>query len=234
MKIALIPARGGSKRIPGKNVRLFAGRPLLAYPILAALQSGLFDRVIVSTDSEEIAAVARAEGAEVPFMRPPGLSGDLVPTIPVIKHAIDWLNAQGLCIDYCCCIYANPFVEAFDLAAAFDILRAKTATSVVPVTTYANPIYNALKVDTEGRVDFVFPYDAASRTQDMVETYHDVGQFYWWDCRRLMATEDLEALRRVNRYPLMISRDRVQDIDTPEDWAMAENLYSVRLRTKGY
>lgn len=229
MKLALIPARGGSKRIPGKNIKPFSGRPLLAYPIQAARKSGLFDRIIVSTDSEEVARVARAEGAEVPFLRPVELSGDLVPTIPVVKHAIDWLYAHGASAEYCCCIYANPFIEALDLVAAFTILRNKSATSVVPVTTFATPIYNALTLDGQGRVDFAFPEAAAQRTQDMTETYHDAGQFYWWDCDKLMASDDVGILRRENRYPIVIPRSRVQDLDTPEDWTMAENLFKIRM-----
>ena len=230
LKIALIPCRGGSKRIPGKNIKLFAGRPMLAYPIEAARRSGLFDRIIISTDSDEIARVARAEGADVPFIRPPELSGDDVPTIPVIKHAIKWLNSRGPKVKYCCCIYANPFVEAADLVDAFEILCARQATSVVPVTTYAAPIYSALKVDAVGRVDFVFPEESAMRTQDMARTFYDAGQFYWWDCAKLTVTADVAALRREDRYSLVIPRSRVQDLDTPDDWAMADHLYSLRAR----
>ena len=234
MKVALIPARGGSKRIPGKNIKPFVGRPLLSYPIAAAKASGLFDRIIVSTDSEAVAYVARAQGAEVPFMRSAELADDFSPTIPVIKHAVQWLTDAGCDVEYCCCIYANPFVEASDLAAAFEIMQRRDATSVVPVAAYSTSIYKALRVRDDGSVEFVFPDHTLFRTQDMEGTYHDAGQFYWWNSARLMATQELSVLQQVNRYPLVIPRSRVQDLDTPDDWIMAEHLYSLRAGAGGH
>lgn len=225
MKIALIPVRGGSKRIPNKNIRMFSGKPLLAYPIAAAKATGIFDRIIVSTDSREIADVATAEGAEVPFLRPAELANDHAPTIPVIKHALNWLSEHGAKAEYCCCIYANPFVTAANLAAAFAILREKQATSVVPMTTYPASIYVGMRINAKGGVEFIFPDMALKRSQDMEEAYHDVGQFYWWSCKDLMGTEEIGKLRELNRYPLLIPRSQAQDLNTPEDWDMAERLY---------
>jgi pseudaminic acid cytidylyltransferase len=225
MTVALIPARGGSKRIPNKNIKPFAGRPLISYPIRAAMEAGLFDRIVVSTDSPKIADIARQEGAEVPFMRPPELSDDFTPTIPVIKHAIDWLNGHGCQVQYCCCIYANPFVTGANLVAAFEQLKQKRATSVIPVTTFPFPIFRGVKLNELGAVEFIFPEKSLTRTQDLDEAYHDAGQFYWWNCEQLMATQEVARLQMMNRFPLIIPRSQVQDLDTPEDWIVAEKLY---------
>lgn len=226
MKVALIPARGGSKRIPNKNIKLFAGRPLITYPIKAAIDSGLFDKIIVSTDSNEIAEIAHKEGAEIPFIRPPELADDFTPTIPVIKHALRWLDSNNCNVKYCCCIYANPFVTGENLVAAFNLLKKEQATSVMPVTTYPVSIYNSVKISKQGTVEFIFPEKSLTRTQDLDEAFHDAGQFYWWNCEILMATEQLSQLQQINRYPLVIPRRQVQDLDTPEDWIVAERLYS--------
>lgn len=227
MKIALIPARGGSKRIPNKNIKLFAGRPLIAYPIDAAKKSGLFDRIIVSTDSNEIAEIAREAGAETPFVRPPELADDFTPTIPVIKHAIRWLNSNNCRVEHCCCIYANPFVTAQNLVAAFCVLEAKNATSVIPVTTFPFPIFRSVKINQQGALEFIFPDKSLTRTQDLEEAFHDAGQFYWWNCETLMATEEISRLQKESRFPLVIPRSQVQDLDTWEDWEVAERLYTL-------
>lgn len=226
MKIALVPARGGSKRIPNKNIKLFAGKPLISYPIQAAKDSGLFDRIIVSTDSDEIAEIARKEGAEIPFTRPPELSDDFTPTIPVIKHAINWLKGNNCNVEHCCCIYANPFVTGTNLVAAFELLKETRATSVIPVTTFPFPIFRSVRINEQGALEFIFPEKSLTRTQDLEEAFHDAGQFYWWDCETLMATEQISRLQQVNRYPLVIPRNQVQDLDTLEDWKVAEGLYS--------
>ncbi len=225
IRIAIIPARGGSKRILNKNIKLFEGKPLIAYPVRAAKDSGLFDRIIVSTDSPDIAEIARDEGAEVPFLRPPELADDFTPTIPVIKHAVRWLNANNCSVEYCCCIYANPFVVGENLVAAFKLLEEKRATSVIPVTTFPFPIFRSVKINDNGRVEFIFPDKSLTRTQDLDEAFHDAGQFYWWNCEALMATEQVSQLQQVNRYPLVLPRHKVQDLDTPEDWIIAEKLY---------
>lgn len=227
MKVALIPARGGSKRIPDKNVKAFGGMPLIVYPIKAAIDSGLFDRIIVSTDSHQIAEIARKEGAETPFIRPPELADDFTPTIPVIKHAIRWLNANNCSVEYCCCIYANPFVTSGNLVAAFELLKEKQATSVIPVTTFPFPIFRSVRINRRGSLEFLFPEKSLTRTQDLDEAFHDAGQFYWWNCKTLMATDEISRLQQMNRFPLVIPRSQVQDLDTLEDWIVAEKLYSL-------
>jgi pseudaminic acid cytidylyltransferase len=232
MKLALIPARGGSKRISGKNIKIFAGKPLITYPIQAAIDSGLFDKIIVTTDSDEIASVALMAGAEIPFMRPPELSDDFTPTIPVIKHAIKWFNSNSIDVKSCCCIYANPFVTGANLVAAYKVLEEKQATSVIPITTYEFPIFRSVKINLRGAVEFVFPDMSLTRTQDLEEAFHDAGQFYWWDVEKLMATEQISQLQQLNRFPLVIPRSEVQDLDTPEDWIVAEKLYKSFMEQK--
>lgn len=228
MKVAIIPARGGSKRIPDKNIRLFSGKSLIQYAIDAALSSELFDRIIVTTDSTQIAEIARKAGAEVPFLRPPELSDDFTPTIPVIKHAIEWLNGKDYRVTYCCCIYANPFVTAKNLVSAFELLKQKNATSVLPVTTFPFPIFRSVRINERGCVEFIFPEKSLTRTQDIGEAFHDAGQFYWWNCEQLMAVEQLSILQTLNRYPLVVPRHEVQDLDTPEDWIVAEKLFDAK------
>ncbi len=231
MKVAIIPVRGGSKRIPGKNIKLFSGKPLVTYPIQVALDSRLFDKVIVSTDSAEIAEIARKAGAEVPFVRPDNLSDDFTPTIPVLKHAVNWLDNNGFMVEYLCCLYANPFITTKNICGAYEILTSKDATSVIPVTTFPFPIYRSVKFNEKGEVIFIYPDFSLTRSQDLEEAYHDTGQFYWWDCKKFMATDDVPTLQRVNRYPLVIPRYMTQDLDTPEDWIMAEKLYKTFMET---
>ncbi len=225
MKVAVIPARGGSKRIPRKNIKEFAGKPLIEYAIKAAKQSNVIDKVIVSTDDPEIAEIAKNAGAEVPFVRPAELSDDYTPTIPVLKHAVNWLFAHGYEIDCFCCIYPNPFITSKNLEDGYFLLKQKKACSIVPVTVYPVPIYFGVKIIEDGTMDFVFPERSMDRSQDMPEVYYDAGQFYWWDCKPFMDTEDMEQLRRNKRYPMFLPRYLVQDLDTLEDWDVAEKLY---------
>lgn len=231
MNLALIPARGGSKRIPGKNIRDFAGKPIIAYSIEAALNSGKFDRVIVSTDSERIAEVARAAGAEVPFMRPPELSDDHTPTIPVVRHAIDWMTGEGDSPSHACCIYATaPFLEPEDLRRGWDMLEGNAeARFAISVTSFAFPIQRALKCPAEGEpVAMFWPEHELTRSQDLPEAVHDAGQFYWGT---------VEAYRTKDGFfsgptlAVPIPRYRVQDIDTPEDWERAERMYMAAGKT---
>ena len=177
MTLAVVPARGGSRRIPRKNVRDFAGRPMIAWPVAAALKSGLFDRIVVSTDDEEIAAVARDQGAEVPFLRPLDLAGDHTPTLPVVRHAIE---ALGIASDEpVCCIYATaPFLRPGDLGRGLERLAAGGCSFVFAVTRYGYPIQRALRRDTEGRVTMFDPSAFDARSQDLEEAWHDAGQFY--------------------------------------------------------
>lgn len=223
MRLAIIPARGGSKRIPRKNIKPFGGKPMIAWSIAAAQQSGCFDRIIVSTDDSEIAEVAKVHGAEVPFMRPPELSDDHVGTIPVIAHAISWQNAQGKQVSQACCIYATaPFVRAEDLKHGLEILESSGADYSFAVTSYPFPIQRAVRITPEQRVSMFQPEQFNTRSQDLEEALHDAGQFYWGRAKAWLA-----GLQLFNEgsYPIVLPRYRVQDIDTPEDWIRAELMF---------
>ncbi|MEW6428682.1 MAG: pseudaminic acid cytidylyltransferase [Thermodesulfobacteriota bacterium] len=229
MNVAIIPARGGSKRIPGKNIREFAGRPIIAWSIAAARESGLFARVIVSTDCAEIAAVARRSGAETPFVRPAAIADDFTPTADVLLHALAWLAAEGTEPEYLCCLYATaPFVRSADLVAGYERIVASGAASVFPVTTYPASIFRALKITEEGRLAMLWPEHELSRSNDLPTAYHDAGQFYWLHARRFQTGRKIYADDAVG---LVVDRHAVQDIDTPEDWRTAELLFTaLRMR----
>lgn len=219
MRIAVIPARGGSKRIPRKNIRNFCGKPMLAWSIEAAQKSGCIDRVIVSTDDPEIAAVAREHGADVPFMRPASLADDYAGTTVVVQHAVKWLISQGVDVSETCCLYATaPFVTAEDLRLGLDLLVQSSASYAFSVTTYSFPIQRALKLTEAGRITMFHPEHADTRSQDLEEAYHDAGQFYWGTRKAWLAAEAIYADHSV---PVMLPRYRVQDIDTIEDWDRA-------------
>lgn len=223
MNLAVIPARGGSKRIPRKNVRPFAGRPMIAWSITAALDSGCFDRVVVSTDDDEIADVARHWGAEVPFMRPADLADDRTATIPVIAHAIEWIQEHAGSFAAVCCIYATaPMVQPDDIRRGLRLLEETGADYVFPVTSFPHPIQRALRLGTDHRVEMFHPEHYATRSQDLEPAYHDAGQFYWG---RPQAWLQRRAMFGPHAVGLPIPRHRVQDIDTPEDWERAELLY---------
>lgn len=223
MKLAVIPARGGSKRIPRKNVKPFCGKPIIAWSIEAALGSGCFDKVTVSTDDEEIAAVARQCGAEVPFMRPAELSDDHTGTIPVIRHAVDWHAGQGWQVEAACCIYATaPFVTAHDLQRGWEVLAASGADYAFSVTSYDFPIQRAIRITAQGRVEMFQPEHFSTRSQDLEEAFHDAGQFYWG---RADAWRSSRPLFSPDAAPVLLPRHRVQDIDTAEDWLRAEWMF---------
>lgn len=226
--IAIIPARGGSKRIPRKNIRLMSGRPLIAWAIEAALASNVFDRVVVSTDNQEIAEVAAACGATVPFVRPYDLSDDLTPTAPVIAHALSQLSTQGAQADQVCCIYpAAIFVSPSDYIAAKALFtQSQQAGFITSMVRYPYPIQRALELRSDGTVDFVDPNYAQARTQDLPDRWHDAGQFYWGRSNSWVSSHSL--LRNARGYPLQSSQ--VVDIDTEEDWERAQLLHSARLR----
>lgn len=227
MKIAIIPARGGSKRIPGKNIKLFAGQPIIAYSIKAALKSGLFQRVIVSTDSEEIAAVARAHGAETPFIRPAALADDFTTTADVILHALDWLTAHDTPATHACCLYATaPFIQTQFLCEGLEILEHNGAASVFTVTTYSASIFRALQQGPDGRLTMVWPEYELTRSNDLPTTFHDAGQFYWLDASQFVREKKIYS--RDSR-PIVLPRYLVQDIDTPEDWITAEAMFAALL-----
>jgi N-acylneuraminate cytidylyltransferase len=223
MRLAIIPARGGSKRIPRKNIKLFCGKPMIAWSIEAALASGCFDRVLVSTDDEQIASIAREYGAEVPFMRPAHLSDDHAGTIAVIQHAIEQVLPGDNRADQVCCIYATaPFISAVDLREGLAVLNATGADYAFSVTTYAFPVQRALRVSEQGRVSMLNPALFSTRSQDLEEVWHDAGQFYWgraqaWAAGKTLFTPDAAAV--------VLPRHRVQDIDTMEDWVRAESMF---------
>jgi pseudaminic acid cytidylyltransferase len=222
VKLAVIPARGGSKRIPRKNVRPFHGKPIIAYSIEAALGSGLFDRVIVSTDDDEVAAVALRHGAETPFRRPATLSDDHTGTNAVARHAVGWFDRAGQPVSEVCCLYATaPFVTPDDLRAARALLR-EDLDFVFAATRFRFPVQRALVHNTQGLVEPMFPQWIASRSQDLQEAVHDAGQFYWgWPSS--FQGHDVPFLARAATYEL--PSHRVQDIDNLEDWTRAELLY---------
>ncbi|RLQ22220.1 pseudaminic acid cytidylyltransferase [Seongchinamella sediminis] len=223
MNVAIIPARGGSKRIPRKNIKPFCGKPIITWSIEAALLSGCFDRVVVSTDNNEIAAVARSVGAEVPFERPADLSNDHAPTIPVIAHAIEWIKHNYGSVDYACCIYATaPFVRAEDLNRGLGVLVNSGANFAFTVTSYASPIQRAVRINSKNRVEMFNPENFSFRSQDMEEAFHDAAQFYWGRADAWLAEETIFS---ANAAPVILPRYQVQDIDTDEDWLRAELMF---------
>ena len=222
MKIAVIPARGGSKRIPRKNIKDFCGKPMIAYSIEAALQSGCFDKVVVSTDDLEIAEVAKQYGAEVPFMRPEELSNDYAGTIPVIRHAIEWYIQQGFDLELVCCLYATaPFVTPEYLQKGLQQLETTGAAYAFTVTSYAFPIQRAIKINSELGVEMFNPESFNTRSQDLEEAWHDAGQFYWGKADAWLAGK---VIFGPESTPVILPRHQVQDVDTPEDWVRAEWL----------
>lgn len=221
--LAVIPARGGSKRIPRKNIREFCGKPMIEWSIEAARQAACFERIIVSTDDPAIACVAEAAGAEVPFMRPPELSDDHAGTVPVVRHAVDWLVKNDVIPDHVCCLYATaPFVQPTDLLDGLHALRSQAAGYAFSVTSFSYPIQRALRITGAGRVAMFAPEYAASRSQDLEKAWHDAGQFYWGTVDAWLS--ELPVFSR-HAVPVNIPRHRVQDIDTPEDWDRAEWLF---------
>jgi pseudaminic acid cytidylyltransferase len=222
--VAIIPARGGSKRIIGKNIKFFAGKPIIAYSIEVAKESRLFDRVLVSTDSNQIARVARRYGAEVPFLRPAELSDDHVGTTDVVVHAINWLIKEArVSVGYACCIYATaPFLKSVFLKEGYKMLRQTKATTAFSVTTFSYPIFRALKVGERSRVKMFWPENLKKRSQDLPVAYHDAGQFYWINVKAFLKEKSLLSQNSVS---VILPRHLVQDIDTSEDWMIAENMF---------
>lgn len=227
MKVAIIPARGGSKRIPRKNIKTFCGKPMIAWSIEAARSSGCFDEIIVSTDDDEIAEVARGLGASVPFVRPDDLSNDNAGTMVVVQHALEWLRKEGRHVKYVCCLYATaPFVTGALLRAGLAYLESGDCDYAFAVTSFPFPIQRAIRIDSHGRVEMFCPDHATTRSQDLEPAYHDAGQFYWgraeawWEARKIFGA---------GTRPILLPRHWVQDIDTEEDWARAEWLFRALL-----
>lgn len=231
MRIAVIPARGGSKRIPRKNIKFFNGKPMIAWSIEAAKSSGIFERIIVSTDDTEIAEVAIKWGAEAPFIRPAELSNDYAATTEVIAHAAQWALDQGLDLSAVCCIYATaPFVLTDDLKRGWDALNSGEWDYAFTVTDFAAPIFRSFKQTDDGGVKMFFPEHFASRSQDLPIALHDAGQFYWG---RPAAWLEGKSIFDRHSVPVFIPRWRVQDIDTPDDWERAEILAPIIMVHEG-
>lgn len=223
MRLCIIPARGGSKRVPRKNIKPFCGQPMIAWSIQAALASGLFDHVVVSTEDHEIAAVAVEYGATTPFMRPPELADDHAGTGVVVTHAIRWFAEQGAPASVACCLYATaPFVRPADLVDANTLLEDSQAAFVFSATSFGFPILRAIGYDEVGKLGPMFPEHIGKRSQDLPEAYHDAGQFYIGAARDWLDNVPMFGPRS---RMFLLPRHRVQDIDTPEDWQRAEWLF---------
>ena len=230
MNICVIPARGGSKRIPRKNIKEFNGKPIIAYSIEAALKSNCFSRVIVSTDDDEISEVAKKYGALVPFVRPDELSNDYAGTIPVIKHAIEWMEDNNNYIENVCCLYATaPFIQSKIISKAYQQLQDSNSDYCFSVTSFSFPIQRAIKIVQGNKVDMFYPEHFNTRSQDLEEAYHDAGQFYWG---KAQAFKDESPLFSEVATPYVLPRYLVQDIDTMEDWIRAETMYKVLQETE--
>jgi N-acylneuraminate cytidylyltransferase len=219
--VAIIPARGGSKRIPRKNLNPFDGVPMIARSIRTALDSALFDQVIVSTDDAEIAEVAMAHGAQVPFMRPASLSDDFSGTAAVIKHALSQLETY----DFACCIYATaPLLQMRYLRQGYELLAQHPDRSFAfSVAGFGFPVQRALTLDAQGALTSLYPEFRDTRSQDLPDAYQDAGQFYWGRSEAWLRDEVLFSSASL---PVIVPRHLVQDIDTPEDWKRAEFLYA--------
>jgi len=223
MSICIIPARGGSKRIPRKNIREFYGKPMIAWSIEVAKQSGLFDRIVVSTDDPEIAEIAKSYGAEIPFLRTPELADDFTGTIPVIADAIRRLRVLGHNDSEICCIYPTaPFITVHDLQDGFERLKAGHWSFIFSATTYSFPIFRSFYKKKSGSLEMVFPEHFNTRSQDLIEAYHDAGQFYWGTAEAWL-TETV--IFGSNSTLVEIPRWRVQDIDNEVDWVSAEQIF---------
>ena len=227
MTLCIIPARGGSKRVPHKNIRLFHGKPMICWSIEAAQQSGVFDKIIVSTDSDEIARIAEEAGASVPFRRPSELADDHATTADAMVHAIDWYqeqypeNNQDM-LAVCCCYATSPLLVPEDIAKGLKQLEGHDF--VVPVTTFAHPVQRAVRITHDGSLSMIDSEQYRTRSQDLEEAWHDCGQFYWGTAsawRSRTSPYDMRAC------PLPIPRWRVQDIDTEEDWQRAEAMFDL-------
>jgi len=224
MRIAVIPARGGSKRIPRKNIKHFADKPIITHAIDVAKSCGLFDHIVVSTDDEEIAAIAKQYGAEVPFVRPAELSDDYTPTVPVIAHAITECQTLGWPIDKVCCIYpCVPFLQASDLVNALSLLEMKATGYVFTITEFPSAIQRALRQLPSGSMEPFYSQYTSTRTQDLEPAYYDAGQFYWGFAQTWIEKKTLHKYG----VGLVIPSLRVVDIDTKEDWQRAELMYAV-------
>lgn len=224
-RIAIIPARGGSKRIPRKNTKLFFGKPILAYSIEAALKSGLYDEVMVSTDDAEIAQIAKQYGAKVPFMRSEKNSNDFATTVNVLIEVLDWYQKIGQEFQQATCIYAcAPFVNSKLLQDSFALLDQENCDCVFPSIAYSHPIQRALKVNQNGKIEPFDNSNSTTRTQDLEKAYFDAGMFYTFNVDRLLITK---SLRTNNTFTIEVEDLHAQDIDNENDWILAEMKYKL-------
>lgn len=222
--IAIIPARGGSKRIPRKNIKDFLGKPILAYSINAALESKLFEEVMVSTDDEEIAEVAKQYGANVPFMRSSSNANDFATTQDVIKEVIASYQSIQSFFQIGCCIYPTaPFIMPSLLLKAYHLLTHNNFDSVLPVVKYSYPIWRSFKIE-DNKVSMWWPENMSKRSQDLPVSYYDAGQFYWFNVERIL---NQESLFTNNTGAVTVGEFQVQDIDTMEDWGIAETKFRI-------
>ena len=225
MNLCVIPARGGSKRIPNKNIKIFCGKPIIIWSIELAIASKCFDKIIVSTDDKEISDLAKSNGAEVPFIRPKTLSDDYTGTNPVISHAIKWQIKNYQKPLHVCCIYATaPFIRLSDLKNGLKILKSSGHEYVFPVTNYAYPIQRSLKIKKNKKLEMFYPEHFNSRSQDLEEALHDAGQFYWGSTDAWLENKSVTS---GNASPILIPRNRALDIDTLDDWQIAERMFEV-------
>ena len=225
MNVAIIPARGGSKRIPKKNIKSFLGKPIIAYSIENAISSGLFDKVIVSTDDKEIADAAIKYGAEVPFIRPEKISDDYTDTHEVVGHAVRWLEDNDFKIDYVCCIYATaPLIQIGYLIRGFDLIKTGKWESVIAATNFSYPVFRSFEKMPNGGLRMIFPEHYSSRSQDLPVIYHDAGQFYWAKSKFWKKKSNGFS---IDNTIIEIPTHIVQDIDSMDDWIRAENIYKI-------
>lgn len=228
--VAIIPARGGSKRIPRKNIRPFLNKPIIGYSIEAAFRSNIFDEIMVSTDDREIAEIAVSYGAKVPFLRSVVTSNDQASTVNVLEEVLIEYRRLGKEFKYCCCIYpAAPLVSHFNLIKGLEMLKQNNADSVIPVVRFGSPIQRALKIE-DGRLLMVCPDYASTRSQDLMPMYYDAGQFYWCKVESLLLQKKIFT---ENSEPIELSELEVQDINNEEDWAMAEVKYRIIMKKIG-
>ncbi|WP_306353555.1 pseudaminic acid cytidylyltransferase [Flavobacterium sp. '19STA2R22 D10 B1'] len=224
-KIAIIPARGGSKRIPQKNIKDFLGKPIIAYVIEAAIKSGIYDEVMVSTDSEGIAKIALEYGAKVPFIRSIENSNDFATTVDVLFEVIEWYKQKQIIFDYATCIYAcAPFVNSQILHNSYDIIIKNNCDCVFPVLAYSHPIQRALKLTLDNKA---IPFDdvnSNARTQDLERSFHDAGMFYTFNIEKLYKSK---SLRTDDTFAIEIDELHAQDIDSEDDWVLAELKYKL-------
>lgn len=222
MNICIIPARGGSKRIPRKNIKLFNGLPMIAYAIVAAQKAGIFDRIIVSTDDPEIASVSTGYGAEVPFVRPASIADDFAGTVPVIAHAISaTISEKTEKVDVCCIYPCVPLLACTDLVQSYKKFKASQYKYLFPVARFTSPIQRSLRLSAEGVIEPFFPEYSSTRTQDVEAAFYDAGQFYWGE--KLSWTSGLNIHLNAGGYE--IPEWRVVDIDYPDDWLRAEAAF---------